>query len=147
MPVPPVESQRHTAHSGLDEAPGHEELLGRLGAAIVTAFHTTPSIPGPHRRVFPVQIQGFGQPTGGQHPHRLLLKSIHRPHHPAGIKIAPQRIKTAQQGATVLQPVERNIVQHQVGRPPTIRLERRMRRPQKPWFPRIRPWRMPHLGR
>ncbi len=152
LKLPPWWSQRLKAKvtqrsAGLDQPPGHQEVLHQFRAAVVAIARVPFAVALANARVFLADVQSFHQPAGGEHAKGLLVEAVEPAHHAGRVGVAAEAIEAGQQGLAVAQAVERDAVEHHVGLALAVGLERGMGHAQKAGLAVVGPFHVSHLGR
>ena len=130
--VPAAEGHRDAARARFHEPARGEKMLHELRPAVVAILRIALPIALHDARIFLRNIQRREQLAGSEHAEGLLIERIQPVHHAARIHIAAEMIEAGQQRAAVRQPIERDAIERHVLRcPALVRLERRVRDPEK----------------
>ena len=146
VPVPTAERDRYAAHPGLHQPTRHEEVIQQAVRTVILQIREAAAIAVAQLLVLLVQVQGIGQPAGGQHRKGLLMEGIEALDHSAVVHIAAELIERGEQRAALTEPVGRDSVQHHVVLALFVGLERRVCGTEKARLPRIAPGTMARVG-
>ena len=138
--VPAAITQGHNPRTGLDEAPGDQQLVvDRRGPVVLELIGLAVAVTLPDPRVFLAQVEGVDELAGGEDVEGDRRVLIHPGDGSVGIDLAPEGVERLEQAASVGQLLQRDPPElHVIQRGP-VGLERRVRRPEEADRAGIRP--------
>ena len=91
--IPPAKRDGDNPHAGLDQPPGHEEVVHAAGWPVFLVVHVADAIPGAKARVFALEVECFEHAFRAEDLERSLVEHVQPVHHLRAIEGAPHVVK------------------------------------------------------
>ena len=140
--VPAAEGEGDDARACLDEAPGHQELLVAVRAAVVHVLHVAFAVAFADFRILFAEVEGVDEFAGGENIVGALVQVVHAPQ---GVDAAAEAVQAGEQAAAVVEAVQRDAVEGHVGHQFAVGAHGGVAQAEEAGIARVAPLHVAHL--